>query len=102
MALTNTVLTASSAAIYTSTGDNVVTSVYFCNYSGAAKTIDVWAIASGGTAIDGTLIYDTVSIKANDTYVMDLERLALANGDALHASASAVTSVTATVSTQAL
>jgi hypothetical protein len=98
MAISNTVLSTTSSAIYTSTGNSVVSVMYFCNTSATAKNIDVYLIPSGGTAGATTQIYKSVQIAGNDTFVVDMEKLVLANGDTIEATASLNSSVTATVS----
>ncbi len=98
MAISNTVLSTTSSAIYTSTGNSVVSVMYFCNTSATAKNIDVFLIPSGGTAGTTTQIYKSVQIAGNDTFVVDMEKLVLANGDTIEATASLNSSVTATVS----
>ena len=86
------------SAIYTSTNNTAVTNVYFCNYGGSSVTVDVYLVPNGGSAANTNIIYKTISIPAANTFVMDTEKLILGNGDSLQASASAATSVTATIS----
>lgn len=95
--ITNTVLTTSSASIHTSTGTTAVVTVYFCNTSGSTRTFSLYAVPAAGSVSDGTQILKNVSVSASDTYIMNSERLVLANGESLHAVASANTSITATV-----
>lgn len=98
MALSQATLTTSASTVFTSTGNSAVTTMYLCNYSGADVTVTVYLVPSAGTAGDSNIIYKTVPIAASDTYIIDTERLVLANGDSVQALASAGTSVTMTVS----
>lgn len=98
MALTNTVLGTSIANIYVSSGNTVVSTMYFCNVNGSARTFNLYAVPAGGTADTTTQIYQQVTVQANDTFVIDMEKLVLANGETLRANASAVSSITSTVS----
>lgn len=98
MALSQLTLTTSASAVFTSSGNSAVTTMYLCNYSGADVTVTVHLVPSGGSAADSNIIYKTVPIAASDTYIIDTERLVLANGDSVQAFASAGTSVTMTVS----
>ena len=97
MAVSNTVLTTSASAIYTSSGNTVVTLIYFCNTSGGTRTVNVYVVPSGGSATSSTQIYKSVSITTSDTLVVDTEKIILSNGDAIYADADSNTSVTATV-----
>lgn len=101
MALLNTALTATAANIYVSSGSNGVTTMYFANYGGTSITLNVYAVPSGSTPGNGTIIYNNVPIAPYDTYVVDVEKLVLGNGDRLMANVSTAT-VTATVSTMGL
>ena len=58
----------------------------------------VWVVPSGGSANDGTIIYKDLGIQTTDTYIIDLEKLLLDNGDAIFAIADSASAVTATIS----
>lgn len=98
MAITNVVLTTTGNTIVTSSGTNVVSVMYFCNNNGSAQTFNLYAVPSGGIPAANTLIYKSVTIAAGDTFVVDLEKIVLGNGDALVANASANSAITATAS----
>jgi hypothetical protein len=101
MAITNTAVLATDTTIYTSTNDTAVSVIYFCNTSGATRTLDVHAIPSGGSVAASTQIYDQISIAQNDTFIMETERLILADSDFISAISDS-TGVTATVSAVAI
>lgn len=97
MAIINTALTASPANIYVSTGNTVVSVMYFCNTSGSAVDLSVFAVPAGQSVATGNVqIYRNVQIASGDTFVVDMEKLVLTTGDQLQANASGT--VTATVS----
>lgn len=98
MALANTAVGATNTDIYTSSGETCVVTMYFCNYTGTARTISIYAVASGGSADDTTVIVKDLSIVAYDTYTLSTDRLVLANGDKITAIADAGSAITATVS----
>lgn len=98
MALSQSTLTASASAVYTSSGSSAVTTMYLCNFSGSDRTVTIYLVPSAGSASNSNIIYKEVSIAAGDTYIIDTERLVLANGDSVQALASATSSVTMTVS----
>jgi hypothetical protein len=102
MAINNATLLITPASIFTSsnlTGD-AVTTMYFCNVSETSQTISLYAVISGAVP-DGTIniIYKNKTIVAGDTYIVDLEKLILNQGDAIFASAGGLNSVVATIST---
>ena len=102
MALAQATLTTSAATIYTSSGNNVVSSMYLCNYSGVDATFTLYLVQSAGSPTDANIIYKTVNITAGDTYIVDSEKTILATGDFISGLASANTSITVTVSYWAL
>lgn len=98
MAITNSLLGTSTANIYVSSGNTVVSVAYFCNTDASARTFNLYAVPSGGSASATTQIYRNVQIAAGDTFVIDMEKLVLANGDMLIANCSQASVVSATVS----
>lgn len=99
MAITQTVLTTSAANVYVSSGNTVVSVMYFCNTDSTSKTFNLYVVPSGTTTIDGNVqIYKDVQVAGADTFVVDMEKLVLGNGDTLRASASVDNTITATVS----
>jgi hypothetical protein len=102
MAIKNSTLLTTPASIFTSsniTGD-AVTTMYFCNTGGNVETISLYAVTSGNIADPTTnIIYKDKQITPGDTYIVDLEKLILDLGDAIHASASNLNSIVATIST---
>lgn len=98
MALAQAQLGTTVTTIYTSSGDSATTVIFFCNTSATAETIDVYAVPSGGTAGVTNQIIDTLTINSGDTYIMNIEKLVLSNGDSIEASATTGSVVTSTVS----
>ena len=97
MTISNTAVLATDTTIYTSTNDSAITVIYFCNTSAGTVTLDVHLIPSGGSVLTTTQIYDQLSLVENQTYVIDAEKLVLANGDFISAIGSG-TGITATIS----
>ena len=102
MAISNTVLTTALGNVYVSSGASAITSIYFCNGSGAgAVTFNLYAVPSNidpAAVGAGQLLYQDVSVTQGDTYVIDTEKLILDSGDYLVANCSANTSVVTTIS----
>ena len=98
MAITNSAVTNSSAAnIYASTGNSVVVTTYICNTTGSAISANLYLVPAAGTAGTSNQIVSSLVIAGNDTYIMNNERVVLANGDMLQANANA-SGLTATIS----
>ena len=99
MAISNSVLTTTISNVYVSSGNTVVSVMYFCNTDSTSKTFNLYAVPSGTSTVNGNVqIYKNIQIAGDDTFVVDMEKLVLGNGDTLRANASANNTVTATVS----
>lgn len=98
MALNNTAVLSSATDIYTSVGETCVVSAFFCNYSASPVTVSIFAVPSGGSATDDTVILKNISINASDTYILNTERMILDDGDKIVAVANTAGAVTAIVS----
>jgi len=91
MAIQSTSLTLGQSNIYVSSGNTVVSVMYFCNQNASAANLNVWVVGAGsvagGSSATANLIYREVQIAAADTFVVDLEKLVLASGDYIRANA---------------
>lgn len=86
MGIRNTTLTGSSGSVLTSSGgETAIVSTYFCNPTAANVEVTVYAVASGDSAGVTNKIYSNLTVTANDTYVLDTEKIILSDGDAIHA-----------------
>ena len=96
MAIQSTTLSLATSNIYASSGNTVISTMYFCNYGASAANLNVY-VTGVGSAFSATanLIYREVQIAAADTYVVDKEKLVLANGDYIRANSGG--SISATV-----
>lgn len=83
MALYSTVLTNTAGNIFVSNGENIVTTMYFCNTGNVTAYISVYAVPAGGTPSSNNAIYYTIPICHHDTYVVEHEKLALEHDDAI-------------------
>ena len=86
MAITSTILSTVPTSIYTSQGNNAITTMYICNTGNIAVQFDIHAVSAGQTANLNNVIYYQVLLEAKDTYVIDSEKLILSNNDSLQAS----------------
>lgn len=97
MALAQSTLTTSASAVYTSSGNSAIVTIYLCNYSAVDQTATLHLVAAAGSVSNSNIVYKEIPIAAGDTYVIDTERLVLANGESIRALASANSSITMTV-----
>jgi hypothetical protein len=98
MSIQSTVLDTTATTIYTSSGTSAVTVMYFCNTNPGALTFNIYAVPNGYSAGDTNIIYYAVQIAAQDTYVIDTERLLLDNGDSIVANCTIAGVIVSTVS----
>jgi hypothetical protein len=101
MAITSSVVAnTTTTRIFLASGDQAITTIMFCNFDSAISAfLDVYAVASGGVVSTGTQILKYISLPPTETFVMDTEKLILANGDAIWAQTSSTSEcVSASVS----
>ena len=88
----------SATTIYTSSGTTAITCMFFMNDNASARTMDVHVVQSGASLATTNKIVKTITINPADTYVVNLEKLVLSNGDMIQCVASAASSIMPTVS----
>ena len=102
MALKNTAILTSNTIIYTSAGNNAISTVIVCNTTAGALDLTLYAVAANGVSVgtpaDTNMIVKTLSVPPGDTVSFDQEKFVLADNDTLVAIASG-TGLSATVST---
>jgi hypothetical protein len=89
MAITQTRIDGSAeqlgTAVFTATADTAVTTIHLCNIASAADaSVNIYLLPSDGSTTTPTVnnkIYNQLTIQAKDTYIIDTEKLILANGD---------------------
>lgn len=101
MSIQSKALDTSVSSIYTANGadGNVVSVAYFCNRSGSTTSFTLHLVPTGESATANNVVYSNKTITAGDTYILELEKIILGNGDSLQASANIADAVVATVST---
>ena len=102
MAISQATVGTSATTVYTSTNTTAITCMFFMNDNAASRTLDVHVVKSGGSAAVTNKIIKTITIDPADTYVINIEKLVLENGDTIQCVASAVSSVYATISSVAI
>lgn len=106
MAIANVTLDGVAAitetTIFAATADTAVTVLYICNHDVVTRTLDLHVKPAAEAIADENKVYSALSIPAGDTFVIDMEKLILANTDSITALMLEVdntNTVTATIST---
>lgn len=106
MAISNTRLTTTDPInVFTASGQQAITVVYLTNTDSSLNAaVSVYCVDSGDStgASEDNMIYNALEINAGDTYVMDLEKLILDNGDFLDCESNVANVITVTVSSIAV
>ena len=96
MAIQTTLITASNAIVYTSTGSaTAVTFMSVCNHSGSDVTVDIHVPLSSSTpAADANLMISQLTINAGDTYILYQggEKIILSQNDLIRVNSSDIAS----------
>lgn len=102
MAITSTYLeTTGDQPVYESAGQQVVTSMYFCNTdTGNAVTVNMYIVNDSGVSAGAVnQLYKNLQIGPGNTYVMATERLMLEDMNQIRVASNIANTVTVTVST---
>jgi hypothetical protein len=108
MPISNTRLTSTAVIpVYTSTGNNAVTTIIVCNTGTPnltdetvnASNLTIYMVPNGQPAGDGTTVVKNLTVPAGETVFFSDEKVILGNGDSVQAEASAGNLLTVTIST---
>lgn len=99
MAISNTFLLETATPVYTSNGATAMVVGYLCNVSQEPITFSLYLVSNGGIAEATNTIYSNVNLTADDTYVIDTEKIVFDDGDSLWAQASVSNVVAVSLST---
>lgn len=110
MAITNTSIDSTLTTIYTSIGNNAITTVIVCNtetYDPGTPTFGLtylylYAVPDGSSATSTQMIVNKLPIPAGETVSFDQEKMVLADGDTLVAKSENPANLVVTVSTLAV
>lgn len=111
MPITNTRLTTTTVtSVYTSAGNNAVTTMIICNTGEInltdetinAVSLTVYFVPNGQAAGNNTTVVKNLTVPAGETVFFSDEKVILGNGDTIQAEASAGNLLTVTVSTLAV
>ena len=77
---------ASTDVLFSATADTAVTSIHLCNLTSEDAVINIYLLPTDGSSTaptENNKIYNTLTIPATDTYIVDTEKLILDTGDAI-------------------
>jgi len=72
--------------------------IFFCNYSAAAVTLQVYVLTAAGSAVDANSIMRDLVLQPKETFVLNVEKFLLGVNCSVVAKASTGSSVVATAS----
>jgi hypothetical protein len=77
--------TPNGTTIYTSSGNNAITSIIACNNSGSSINLSLYAVPNGKSAYVNPecTIVSNLTLPAGETLSLDQEKLVLGNNDVL-------------------
>ena len=97
MTIATAVVTSTTAAVYTSTGNTAVTFLSICNWSPSNATANLYIVPNGDSATTNNIVLSALPLTPSDTYQLYLgaEKIILGPGDTIQMNSSVdVTAVT--------
>ena len=89
--------------VFVSSGENGITTLMICNHTTSTDaSVDAWVVPSGGVIGNANQILKSLTIVASDTFVMDMEKLVLSNGDKIVVKSNVADVVNAVISSMAV
>jgi hypothetical protein len=89
--------------VFEATADTAVTSIHMCNITSSDAVVDIYLLPSDGSTTvptENNKIYNSLTIQATDSYIIDTEKMILGNGDKIYVqNADSTGQVIVTVST---
>ena len=89
--------------LFKASADTAVTSIHLCNITSTDTTVNIYLLPDDGSSAGPTennKIYNQLTIPATDSYIIDTEKMILANGDKIYVqNADSTGQVIVTVST---
>lgn len=113
MAITNASITQNPSAVYTSQGNNAITTLVVCNtavFNPANPTenqtyLYLYVVPSGGSIsppASNTMIVNKLAVPAGESVLFDREKIVLENGDRIVAKSEIPANLVITISTLAV
>jgi len=84
--LCNSGLTA-GAHVFEATSSVAVTTIHLCNITAEIATVNIYLLPSDGSTTvptENNKIYNSLTVEAQDTYIIDTEKMILSTGDKIY------------------
>lgn len=89
--------------VFVSSGENGITTLMICNHSTSTDAVvDAWVVPEGDNRGNANQILKSLTIVASDTFVMDMEKLVLSNGDRIVIKSNVADTVNSVISSMAV
>jgi hypothetical protein len=107
MAIQSTAIGSTNTTLFSSTGNNAITTVMVCNKAvydplnplTGLTYLNLYVVASGGSADNNlNMIVNQLPMTAGETVTFDTEKIILTNGDSIVATSASPANLIATVS----
>lgn len=89
MPIVSNVITTTGNIVHISSGSTAVTVLYLCNRSTTAAEVNIHVVSNGSSASGNNIVYNSLPLKGQDTYVIDTEKILLGDGDSIRATTNA-------------
>ena len=73
--------------IFQASENSAVTSIHLCNISSTDATVNIYILPSDGSTTvptENNKLYNTLTIQATDTYIIDTEKMILSTNDKIY------------------
>lgn len=88
---------------FLSEGENGITTLMICNHHATTSAVvNVWVVPQGQVAGNANQILKNLTIVASDTFVMDMEKLVLSDGDTIMTQADVANVINTVISSMAV
>jgi len=88
---------------FLSEGENGITTLMICNHHATTSAVvNVWVVPEGQVAGNANQILKNLTIVASDTFVMDMEKLVLSDGDTIMTQADVANVINTVISSMAV
>lgn len=84
--LCNSGLTA-GAHVFEATSSVAITTIHLCNITGEIATVNIYLLPNDGSTTvptENNKIYNSLTVEAQDTYIIDTEKMILSTGDKIY------------------
>jgi len=73
--------------VFEAAADTAVTSIHLCNITNSDAVIDIYLLPNDGSTTvptENNKIYNSLTIQATDSFVIDTEKMILSSGDKIY------------------